>query len=122
MGQPWPYARCGRLASPTAARSVVKNDPAATCRVAGAARAGGRGLWLSRGHLDGSPTWAPTARDRLRVDVVHGQLEGAITYKPCDATQPRIFGGFPGVQFPISPRRLVPVSEGRSVPASRSPA
>src|SRR4029450_11129190 len=95
MGQPWPYARCGRLASPTAARSVVKNDPAATCRVAGAARAGGRDLWLSRGHLDGSPchrTDSPPIRRAVplqsrRQSAARGWLDSAEATAPCQSTQ-----------------------------------
>src|SRR5215211_6546399 len=95
MGQPWPYGRCGRVASPTAARSVVKTDPAATCPVAGAAHVGRRDLWLSRGHLDGAPrdrTDSPPIRRAValqsrRQSAARGWLESAQAAAPRQSTQ-----------------------------------
>src|SRR6266498_2130050 len=95
MGQPWPYGRCGRVASPTAARSIVKTEPAATCPVASAAGAGCRGLWLSWGHLDGSPrhrTDSPPIRRAVplqsrRQSAARGWLESSEATAPRQSTQ-----------------------------------
>lgn len=68
---------------------------------------------------DLSPYEGTYCSDQLRVDVkaVDGQLEELMSYEPLDDTQARIFSQFSGSQFPVPPRRLVPVGDGLFAPA-----
>jgi CubicO group peptidase (beta-lactamase class C family) len=147
MGLGWPMIRFGDTTvlshgggSPggSAALIVVPEHELAFAAFGNSAAAGALHdqlvLWLLRDYLglhipdvvsttvevaDLSAYEGTYRSDQLRVDVraVDGQLEEVMTYEPRDATQARIFGHFTGGQFPMPPRRLVPVSDGLFAPA-----